>query len=255
MRNALFLIVLMGCGDCHGCGGNSGETGDSGGNKDTNPTVTVGTATLTYTVSVLGEEAGDAAVNVECEAQDFVSTRSGETTTVEAPSSCLVTAGDEEYTDEFGYPIYAIEVDEDTVEYWAAPPVSLTVEPDQTVTGDFSAFKLFVPGNYSCEYDKYALDEGADEMKGEWMRNESVDTQFISVDQNGIVEAEDNANMSVIGRDDDHMKIQGANLTLVSDSENPSYISQSNIDIETFSLTVVNTESKYVADVRCGLDE
>jgi hypothetical protein len=265
-----FFILVAALAGCHNTDRDTTDTvginDDTGANPD--DTGVKGTATLQYTVSVLGNEepcqinlvcTGTAiyidsfGMTVEVGADTPFSVPSGTTVEVAAPTSCEITAGLTGYTETFGYPVHLGE----DGEYWAAKPLDLDVNPDQQVSGDFSTFNVFQPGDFVCAYDKYALDTGAADLKGEqWMDHEEIDKQFVSVLQDGVIETENDQNMDVIGRDEDHMQVVGEELVLVVEAGgNPYYIAESDIGVDYFTLTVVNTEAGYVADVECDLDE
>lgn len=257
------ILLLAALAGCHN------PTPDNTDSVGVNPNDTgiKGTATLQYTVSVLGNEE-PCQINLVCtgtasyvdsfgttvgvEANTPFSIPSKTMVEVEAPTSCEITAGFMGYTETFGYPVHLGE----DGEYWAAAPLDLSVDPGDQISNNFSTFNVFQPGDYVCSYDKYALDEKAEDLKGEqWMDHEEVDKQFVSVLQDGSVEAEDNQSMDVVGRNEDRMQVVNDQLTLVVKAgENPD-IAESDIGINRFTLTVVNTEAGYVADVECNLDD
>lgn len=238
-----FFFLVAALTGCHNGGGNPDDTSGS----DTS--VESGIASLTYNFTVLGE-IEPCQITAVCGNETF-SAPSGETIEVAAPTSCTVTAGVE--IDGFDFPAHLGEGGE----YWAAPPLSITADPDDALTGAFESFNLFKPGDYVCWYDKYELDEEASDLKGEqWMDHQEIDKQFVSVLQDGSVEAEDNQSMSVIGRNEDHMQVVDDQLVLVVEAGgNPYYIDSSDIGVDYFNLTTVNTEAGYVADVWCELDD
>lgn len=265
-----YLILVAALTGCHNGGGDTDGntnlndtsiTGDDSGEK-------IGEATVSYTVSVLGNQEpcqinlvcdGNATYTnsleeiVEVEAGTAFSVPTGTVVEVEAPAACEATAGLTEYTSTFGFPVH-LGTDG---EYWASAPLEQPLEPDDEISVDFSTFNLFEPGDYVCWYDKYELDEGASDLKGEqWMEHEEVDKQHVAVLQDGTVEVEDDQNMDIIGRDEDHMQVVGDELVLIVEAGgNPYYIADSDIGVNYFNLTVVNTEAGYVGDVWCELDE
>jgi hypothetical protein len=246
----LILAALLG-----GCGGSSpdlanGEVGNDG--NDTNPDDKTGKATLSYTVSVMGK-VEPCKINIECEDIDLLTVSSGEIVEVDVPASCVISAGLLDYTDIFGYPVHLGE----DGEYWAATPLTLDLEPQDEILDQFITFNVFEPGYYDCEYDKYELDESAGDLKGEqWMEDHPVDEQFIEVGQDGIVEIEgNNETLDVVGGPQSHLQTVDDGLVLVvAGEEIPYYIAESDIGVDNFSLTVVNTELGHVSDVRCELD-
>lgn len=271
----MILILAAALLGCHN--GGTGNGPDDTSNPGTNDTGNgpddsgkSGTAFLTYDFTVMGE-IEDCQINLLCderatyylspddeepvvvEANTPFSVPTGTVVEVEAPALCSLTAGLEDYVDEFGFPVHL----GNDGEYWASPELHLSLEPDDALTGEFKSFNLFRPGDYVCWYDEYQLDESAPDLKGEQRgEHREIDKQFVSVLQDGVVEAEDNPNMSVIGRDDDHMQVVDDQLVLVvASGGNPYYIDGSDIGVNYFNLTVVNTEAGYVADVWCELDE
>jgi hypothetical protein len=247
MSFILFVAALAGCHNVAGNGDGNPNPDDTTGSH----TAESGTAIIQYGVSVLGSNQPSEIV-IACDGEETMSTSTGQPTEVPAPTWCDINAGLAKYIGTFGYPVV-----EANGEYWAATPISVEVTPNGQVSGNFITFNVFEPSDYVCWYDKYELDESASNLKGEqWMEHEEIDKQFIAVLQDGTVEAEGDQNMSVIGRDGDHMQVVDDKLVLVVESGgNPYYIADSDIGVNYFNLTTVNTEAGYVADVWCELDE
>ncbi len=203
----------------------------------------VGTATLTYTVYRLGV-IEDSLVNI-----GDVTESSGTAIEVLAPADYTVTAGDSSYNEQFGFPV---QVDQEG-EYWAAPPADISVENGDDIPGRFDLFNLFEPGDYTCSYDKYELDLSASDYKGEYQRTVDHDPVYVAVNENGKVEPEnENENWDVVGSADDYMQVEDDQLNLVVVDDAITYITESQIGKQNFSLTIVDETFGYTADVTCS---
>ena len=225
---------------CADCPDDSGDTDDTG-----TPT---GSAMVLYNAYIMSTKLTDAPINA-----GSVTGTSGTSFEVPAPADYTVMVGDSAKTSLFGFPVYTAS----DGEYWAAPNDSVSVvDGDSIDDGRFDLFNLFEPGVYECTYDKYEYDASAADLKGDFQRTVELDPQTISVNHDGQVEPQDNPDMDVVGDDDgDYIKVENDHLVLQQVGDGETYITDSEIGKNFFSLTSISPSGfTYVADLRCDLE-
>ena len=183
--------------------------------------------------------------------QDVFTLTSHEAAEVPAPDDYVASVGDDSLSGQFGFPVY---LDENGL-YWAATPLDLgTVADGSTVADSLDLFELFEPGQYSCTHSWWDYSADAPDHKGTQRgKDVALQDQQISVDQDGIVQAEHGStSLDVTNDNGDDVYVVGNGLA-IQDDNGYAIVLNSSLSPDGFWLSVENSAVPIVDDITCQL--